>query len=240
MSLYMKGDVKRPSDDAQLETAHHTTRQQRNLVFGLGVSGLIFVPIFKSVTHLPPFMGMMLSLGVLWLITDIMHKKDDIETKRHFSVFHALEKMDVPTILFFLGILLAVGSLQSAGQLNQMAEFLDNKIGTSTENGVYLIGSIIGILSALVDNVPLVAAAMGMYPLGGMEFFEQDGLFWEFLAYCAGTGGSALIIGSAAGVAVMGLENIPFFWYVRKFTILAIIGYVAGIITYIIQYSILN
>ena len=240
MSLYMKGDVKRPSDDTQLETAHHTTRQQRNLVFGLGVSGLIFVPIFKSITHLPPFMGMMLSLGVLWLITDIMHKKDDIETKKHFSVFHALEKMDVPTILFFLGILLAVGSLQSAGQLNQMAEFLDNKIGTSTENGVYLIGSIIGILSALVDNVPLVAAAMGMYPLGGMEFFEQDGLFWEFLAYCAGTGGSALIIGSAAGVAVMGLENIPFFWYVRKFTILAIIGYVAGIITYIIQYSILN
>ena len=239
MSFYTKGNVERPSDEEN-KTAHHTTRQQRNLVFGLGVSGLIFVPIFKSLTHLPPFMGMMLSLGVLWLITDIMHKKDDIKTKRHFSVFHALEKMDVPTILFFLGILLAVGSLQSAGQLNQMAGFLDDKIGTSTENGVYLIGSIIGLLSALVDNVPLVAAAMGMYPLGGMEFFEQDGLFWEFLAYCAGTGGSALIIGSAAGVAIMGLENIPFFWYVRKFTILAIIGYIAGIITYIIQYSILN
>ena len=238
MSFYMKGNVARP-DNNEDETAHHTTKFQRNFVFGLGVSGLIFVPIFKSLTHLPPFMGMMLSLGVLWLITDIMHKKDDIESKKHFSVFHALEKMDVPTILFFLGILLAVGSLQSAGQLNEMAAFLDKEIGTSTENGVYLVAIIIGLLSSIVDNVPLVAAAMGMYPLGGMEFFEQDGLFWEFLAYCAGTGGSALIIGSAAGVAIMGLENIPFFWYVKKFTLLAIAGYIAGAITYMIQYSIL-
>ncbi len=239
MSFYMKGQIDRPSeDDDYMINSHHTSEFQRKLVFGLGVSGLIFVPIFKSITHLPPFMGMMLSLGVLWLITDIMHKKDDVESKKHFSVFHALEKMDVPTILFFLGILLAVGSLQSAGQLNEIAAFLDKEIGTSTENGVYLVAIIIGLLSAIVDNVPLVAATMGMYPLGGMEFFEQNGLFWEFLAYCAGTGGSALIIGSAAGVAIMGLENIPFFWYVKKFTLLAIAGYIAGAITYMIQYSI--
>mgnify|MGYP003333381059 CR=1 FL=1 len=139
------------------------------------------------------------------------------------------------SFFFFLGILLAVSCLQSAGILNYLADYLNNTIGN-----IYVINVIVGLMSAIVDNVPLVAAAMGMYPLGGMEFFEQDGLFWEFLAYCAGTGGSALIIGSAAGVAIMGLENIPFFWYVRKFTILAIIGYIAGIITYIIQYSILN
>jgi len=241
LSFYMKGNVERPDEgDEYMITSTHTSNFQRNLVFGLGISGLIFVPIFKSLTHLPPFMGMMLSLGVLWLITDLMHRKKDTDSKKYFSVFHALEKMDVPTILFFLGILLAVGSLQSAGQLKDMSVILDQKIGTSTENGVYLIGFLIGLLSAIVDNVPLVAGAIGMYPLGGVEFFEQDGLFWQFLAYCAGTGGSCLIIGSAAGVAIMGLEKIPFFWYVRKISLLALIGYISGAITYIIQYSIFN
>ena len=150
--------------------------------------------------------------------------------------------MDVPTLLFFLGILLAVGSLQAAGQLGQMAVFLDNEIGTDTENGVYTIGLIIGLLSAIVDNVPLVAAAIGMYPLeiGGVGFFAQDGLFWQFLAYCAGTGGSALIIGSAAGVAIMGLEKIPFFWYMRKISLYAVIGYLFGAIAYVLQNMLLN
>ncbi len=186
---------------------------------------------------------MFLSLNhllICLLLWDIIHKNDRKENRRYFSVFHALEKMDVPTILFFLGILLAVGSLQSAGQLNEVAIFLDNKIGTNTSNGVYIIGVIIGFLSAIIDNVPLVAAAIGMYPLEATGYFMQDGTFWKFLAYCAGTGGSCLIIGSAAGVAIMGLENIPFFWYVKRISLLAIIGYVCGAITYIIQNILLS
>ena len=234
MSLKVKGKFIRPETDL-METSHHTSAKQRNLVFYCGLGGLIFVPVFKSITHFPPFMGMMLSLGFLWLLTDIMHRNDVKDERKYFSAFHALERMDVPTLLFFLGILLAVGSLQSAGQLNEMALYLENNIGTDTENGVYSIAFIIGLLSAIVDNVPLVAAAIGMYPLEGSGFFQQDGLFWQFLAYCAGTGGSALIIGSAAGVAIMGLEKIPFFWYVRKISFYAIIGYICGAITYIVQ-----
>ena len=239
MSPKVKGTFKRPDTDL-METSHHTTDKQRNLVFFSGVAGLLFVPFFKSVTHYPPFMGMMLSLGFLWLLTDILHRKDNTEDRRYFSAYHALEKMDVPTLLFFLGILLAVGSLQAAGQLGQMAIFLDNEIGTDTNNGVYLIGLIIGLLSAIVDNVPLVAAAIGMYPLDGSGFFQQDGLFWQFLAYCAGTGGSALIIGSAAGVAIMGLEKIPFFWYMKKITIYAVVGYFCGAAAYVLQNMLLN
>lgn len=233
LSFRMKGEIKRP-DDSFMVNSHHTSVFQRNFVFIAGVAGLIFVPIFKSVTHLPPFMGMMLSLGILWLITDIMHRKRDADERKYFSAFHALEKMDVPTVLFFLGILLAVGSLQSAGQLNEMSIFLEKNIGTQTDNGIYIIGIIIGLLSAIIDNVPLVAAAMGMYPIEASGYFMQDGLFWEFLAYCAGTGGSVLIIGSAAGVAIMGLEKIPFFWYVKKISLLAFIGYLCGAITYIL------
>ena len=241
MSPKVKGTFKRPDTDL-METSHHTTNKQRNLVFFSGVAGLLFVPFFKSVTHYPPFMGMMLSLGFLWLLTDILHRKDNTEDRRYFSAYHALEKMDVPTLLFFLGILLAVGSLQAAGQLGQMAVFLDNEIGTDTNNGVYTIGLIIGLLSAIVDNVPLVAAAIGMYPLeiGGSGFFAQDGLFWQFLAYCAGTGGSALIIGSAAGVAIMGLEKIPFFWYMKRITIYAIVGYFCGAAAYVLQNMLLS
>ena len=233
LSFRMKGEIKRP-DDSFMVNSHHTSVFQRNFVFIAGVTGLIFVPIFKSITHLPPFMGMMLSLGILWLITDIMHRNRGADERKYFSAFHALEKMDVPTVLFFLGILLAVGSLQSAGQLNEMSIFLEKNIGTQTDNGIYIIGIIIGLLSAIIDNVPLVAAAMGMYPIEASGYFMQDGLFWEFLAYCAGTGGSVLIIGSAAGVAVMGLENIPFFWYVKKISLLAFIGYICGAITYIL------
>lgn len=237
MSPKIKGSIIKPDEDFMVNS-HHTTTKTRNIVFFSGIAGLLFVPVFKSVTHYPPFMGMMFSLGFLWLLTDLLHRKEDKDTREHFSAYHALEKMDVPTLLFFLGILLAVGSLQAAGHLGVMATYLDNQIGTDTPTGVYIIGLIIGLLSSIVDNVPLVAAAIGMYPLEEAGFFMQDGLFWEFLAYCAGTGGSALIIGSAAGVAIMGLEKIPFFWYLKKISIYAVIGYLCGAAVYVFQNTI--
>ena len=231
-----KGNVERPMKS---ENAEHytdpTTPFERNFVFFAGVAGLIFVPVFKTVTHLPPFMGMMLSLGVLWIITDILHRRKPSEIRHHLSPIGVLQKIDTPSVLFFLGILLAVASLQSMGQLGDLANALDHSIGTDTQNGVYVVGLIIGLLSAIVDNVPLVAAAMGMYEVTETGLFMQDGTFWQFLAYCAGTGGSALIIGSAAGVAVMGLEKIPFGWYVKNITLLALVGYIAGAGVYILQ-----
>ena len=241
LSFRLKGDVKRP---LKSETADHyldpTTPFERNFVFFAGVAGLIFVPIFKTVTHLPPFMGMMLSLGVLWLITDIMHRRKPAEVKHHLSPLGVLQKIDTPSVLFFLGILLAVASLQSMGQLGDLATALDEGIGTDTQNGVYIVGIIIGLLSSIVDNVPLVAAAMGMYETTEAGLFMQDGTFWQFLAYCAGTGGSALIIGSAAGVAVMGLEKISFGWYLKNISLLALVGYLAGAGVYILQNMILG
>lgn len=242
LSMRLKGNVKRPRRQESVD--HYldpTTPFERKFVFFSGLFGLILVPVFKTYTHLPPFMGMMLSLGMIWLLTDILHRRKNIEFRSKFSVLGALRKIDTPSVLFFLGILLAVGSLQGAGQLHEVAAGLDNAIGTDTRQGVYGVSLIIGLLSSIVDNVPLVAAAMGMYDLGGENlFFQTDGLFWEFLAYCAGTGGSALIIGSAAGVAVMGLEKMSFGWYLKHMSLLAIIGYAAGAITYIIQFSILN
>lgn len=239
----MKGNVTRPRKaEGKEHYINPTTEKERNIVFAVGVAGLLFVPVFKTYTHLPPFMGMMMSLGILWSITEIMHRSKNRETKSKLSVIGVLRKVDTASVLFFLGILLAVASLQSAGQLGELANALDTSIGTSTENGVYSVGIIIGLLSAIVDNVPLVAASMGMYnidpTLGGL--FATDGLFWEFLAYCAGTGGSALIIGSAAGVAVMGLENISFGWYLRRISLLAVIGYFAGAGAYILQYTLLH
>lgn len=243
LSPRMKGNVTRPRKaEGKEHYINPTTEKERNIVFAVGVAGLLFVPVFKTYTHLPPFMGMMMSLGILWSITEIMHRSKNRETKSKLSVIGVLRKVDTASVLFFLGILLAVASLQSAGQLGELANALDTSIGTSTENGVYSVGIIIGLLSAIVDNVPLVAASMGMYnidpTLGGL--FATDGLFWEFLAYCAGTGGSALIIGSAAGVAVMGLENISFGWYLRRISLLAIIGYFAGAGAYILQYTLLH
>lgn len=241
LSFKMKGDLVRPR---KAESVDHyldpTTKSERNIVFFAGIAGLIFVPIFKTVTHLPPFMGMLLSLGVLWLITDLLHKSKNTEFRNKHSVVGVIRKIDTPSVLFFLGILLAVGALQSAGHLRQLAVALDNSIGTSQASGVYTVSMIIGLLSAIVDNVPLVAASMGMYPLASSGFFMQDGLFWEFLAYCAGTGGSALIIGSAAGVAAMGLENISFGWYLKKISLLAIVGYLSGAIVYILQSTLLG
>lgn len=237
LSTRLKGDIVRPK--RAISVSHYTdptTARERNIVFFAGVAGLIFVPIFKTVTHLPPFMGMMLSLGALWLLTDILHRSKNQDDRHRFSVTAVIRRIDTPSVLFFLGILLAVSSLQSAGQLPAMALILDDTIGTNTEAGVFIIGTVIGLLSAIVDNVPLVAASIGMYPIAETGFFMQDGLFWEFVAYTAGTGGSALIIGSAAGVAAMGLEKISFGWYLKNISMLALMGYLAGAAIYIIEH----
>ena len=237
LSFRLKGRVTRPEKiDLKEHSIDPTTPFERNLVFYLGVVGLLFVPIFKTVTHLPPYLGMLISLGVLWLVTEIIHRSKNHEKKSQLSVIGVLKKIDTATIFFFLGILLAVAALQSAGQLDIVANFLQE-----TFNGdIYIINIIIGLLSSIVDNVPLVAGAMGMYDIGpictiqGELAFPQDHTFWEFLAYCAGTGGSVLIIGSAAGVAVMGILKIDFIWYVKNISLLALMGYLAGAATYIL------
>ena len=192
-----------------------------------GIGFLLFVPVFKTLTHLPPFMGMMLALGLMWIITTIIHKDKDDNVLEKFSVARALQKIDSTSILFFLGILLAVSALQSFGLLKQLAGVL-----TNTLKNDYLIGTALGLLSAIVDNVPLVAASQGMYDL---SVYPTDHPFWEFLALTTGTGGSAIIIGSAAGVAVMGIEQINFMWYLKKISWLAIIGFAAGIIVFMLQ-----
>lgn len=196
----------------------------------LGVGGLISVPIFKTVTHLPPYLGMLLALGVLWVVSELINPDMDEADKRPYTAAGALTRIDVPSVLFFLGILLAVGSLQSMGTLSEFALWLDHTLGDNR-----IIITLIGILSAIVDNVPLVAASMGMYD---MNVYPADNMIWEYLAYCAGTGGSVLIIGSAAGVAVMGMEKIDFLWYMKKISLLALLGYFAGAITYLLTYPI--
>lgn len=232
-SFFIKGEVERPEKVANL--GHHAAMPEpweKTFIFFLGLVGLLFVPVFKTATHLPPFTGMMLSLGVLWAVTEILHAKKDIEDKRGLSVVSVLQKIDTASVLFFLGILMAVAALQEVGHLATVATFLDS---TFNQN-MYSINISIGLLSAVVDNVPLVAAAQGMYPIG-IDQFAENGMFWQFLAYCAGTGGSALIIGSAAGVAVMGLEKISFGWYIKKISLYAIIGYFAGAATYYLMFA---
>ncbi|MFT6199913.1 MAG: Na+/H+ antiporter NhaD/arsenite permease-like protein [Vicingaceae bacterium] len=199
---------------------------EKKTVMYFGVGALLFVPIFKTLTHLPPFMGMLLGLSVVWFVTEIIHRRKPEELKKSFSIVGVLQKVDTPSILFFLGILLAVAALQVAGHLNQLSKFLDAEIGN-----VWVINSLIGIFSAIVDNVPLVAGAIGMY---SFEVYPKDHIFWELLAYCAGTGGSILIIGSAAGVAMMGILRIDFIWYLKKISWYALIGYASGIFTFLI------
>ena len=213
------------------EVTLKSTPLERKMVLALGVLVLIFVPVFKLVTHLPPYMCILLGLGVLWTVIEIIHHRKDEDLKTHFSVLMALRKVDTSTVLFFLGILLCVGALQSAGQLAIVANYLDDNVGN-----FYVINLLVGVFSSIVDNVPLVAAMMRMYGLD----YPTDHTFWEFLAYCAGTGGSILIIGSAAGVAAMGIEKINFMWYVRKVSFLALMGYVAGAITFVIQHEIIT
>jgi Na+/H+ antiporter NhaD/arsenite permease-like protein len=197
-----------------------TTAKERNTMFFVGLGILLFVPIFKTVTHLPPYMGMMLGLGIVWVVGEILHSKKDEEDRQPFTASHALSKIDSSSILFFLGILLAIGCLESTELLQSLSMSMNDTIGNQD-----LIILLIGLASAVVDNVPLVAATMGMYDLNS---FPSDHKIWEFLAYCAGTGGSILIIGSAAGVAVMGMEKIDFLWYLKRISILALLGYFAG------------
>jgi Na+/H+ antiporter NhaD/arsenite permease-like protein len=226
IALQMKGNVGAKVVVQKNENFTKSSRE-RNTVFWLGIASLIFVPIFKTVTHLPPYMGILFGLGVMWIFTETIHSGKDEEEKGLLSVNHALKKIDTPSILFFLGILLSIAALQATGVLSNLASWMTTAIGN--ENVIVMS---IGVLSALVDNVPLVAAAQGMYTL---DQYPTDHPFWEFLAYCAGTGGSALIIGSAAGVAAMGLEKIEFFWYVKKISWLALIGYFAGALVFILQ-----
>jgi len=207
---------------------NHVNMFEKNLVFFAGMIALLFVPIFKTLTHLPPFMAMLLALGLMWGLTEIVHRKKHAKEKGPYSVAHALQKIDTPTILFFLGILLCVSALQSSGILITWADYLMKQIPNQS---VTIL--IIGILSAIVDNVPLVAAVQGMYPLA---IYPTDHYFWEFLAYATGTGGSILIIGSAAGVAAMGMERITFFWYLKRVASLALLGYLAGAIVYILLF----
>ena len=207
----------------------NTTISERRLVFYAGLSALIFVPVFKTLTHLPPFMGILLALGILWIVIEIVHRKKDEEIKDAYSVQRALQRIDVPSVLFFLGILVAIAALESTGMLSELANWMNQKIGN-----LNLIVIAIGLLSAIVDNVPLVAATMGMYDL---SVYPTDHYLWEFLAYCAGTGGSILIIGSAAGVAAMGMEKIDFFNYLKKISFYAMIGYFAGAFVYILMHS---
>jgi Na+/H+ antiporter NhaD/arsenite permease-like protein len=202
--------------------------RENTLIFFIGTGGLIMVPVFKLLTGLPPYVGMLLMLGIIWVVADLMHRHKEDDLRNRFSASNAIRRIDLPSLLFFLGILLAVGALQSMHLLNGAAAWMDQRIGNKD-----LIVMIIGLLSAIVDNVPLVAAAMGMYD------FPADHKFWEFLAYAAGTGGSVLIIGSAAGVAVMGIEKIDFLWYLKKISLIALLGYFAGALVYLFQYELM-
>jgi Na+/H+ antiporter NhaD/arsenite permease-like protein len=227
LSLTMKGKVARPEKD---ETQRHIELKiwERNLIFFLGVGFLLFVPVFKTVTHLPPYLGVLGGLSVLWIVTELLNARRPEFESGQLSVSAMLRKIDTPSILFFLGILIAVAAMQTCGQLMMLSKSLDT-IPLQEPYKYYLITVIMGILSSIVDNVPLVAGAMGMYG------FPMDHYFWEFTAYAAGTGGSILIIGSAAGVAVMGMEKIDFIWYLKRITLLALTGYLAGCGVFVLE-----
>ena len=234
ISSKLTGDL--PPRDTVIEKNSFITARQRATMFYLGVGGLIFVPVFKSVTHLPPFVGMLFVLGALWVFTEIFYNSQMLEQAKELRLPKVISRVDMPSILFFLGILMAVAVLQCTGILSDVASFLDEKI-----HNVYWIGLILGVLSAIVDNVPLVAGVMGMYPVadpaatGYAANFVIDGTFWELMSYCAGVGGSILIIGSAAGVIVMGLEKISFGWYLKKFSWVALLGYLSGAVVYSLE-----
>jgi len=204
---------------------------ERNVVFALGLAILLAVPAFKAVTHLPPWIGILFGLGLLWAVADLMHRGKPEPERRSMVIGEVLTRIDMPAIIFFAGILLAVGVLEHAGILGALANWLDAAIGRTD-----LIVALFGLLSAVIDNVPMVGAAMGMYPLSQ---YPQDSFLWEFMAYCAGTGGSILIIGSAAGVAAMSIEKIEFFWYLKRFSLLALLGYLAGAAVYVVQAAII-
>ena len=211
---------------------HQTTPFEKNMMFFLGLGILVMVPVFKTITHLPPFMGVLFGLGILWLVGDLIHKEKDESARMPLTLGHALSRIDMGSIVFFIGILLSVATLEHTHVLSSLATWLDQTVGRQD-----IIVLLIGLVSAVVDNVPLVAASMGMYSL---DKYPADSFLWEFMAYCAGTGGSILIIGSAAGVAAMGLERIQFFWYVKKISGLALVGYLAGALVYIAQHHLIG
>jgi Na+/H+ antiporter NhaD/arsenite permease-like protein len=221
ISLMIKGEFKRIDN---LEKESIILNFEKKTVFFLGIGALIFVPIFKSITHLPPFMGILIGLSVLWIVTELLNK--DRVSEQKITVTNALRKIDIPSVLFFLGILLAVAALESTGLLSALAATLSKSVGN-----LYGIAMFLGILSSIIDNVPLVAASMGMYDL---QTLPTDHYFWELITYCAGTGGSLLIIGSAAGVAAMGIEKVDFFWYLKKISLVALIGYLSGAFMYML------
>jgi Na+/H+ antiporter NhaD/arsenite permease-like protein len=232
LSIFIKGKIENPILEEN-ESREYVPKKDRITILIAGVLALLSVPVFKTTTHLPPYMGMLLGLGFLWFYTDVRFYFNKRQDLRKLSVNRILKDVDTPTILFFLGILSGVAALQSAGHLDILSGWLADKIGN-----IYAINIIIGIVSSIIDNVPLVAASIGMYDIaqpdaiGYASFFVQNGNFWSFLAYCAGTGGSVLIIGSAAGVAAMSLEKIDFFWYMKHISWLAIAGYLSGALTF--------
>lgn len=244
ISRQLKGDLGKISQPVNKNnsSAYTCTHREQLTMFVLGICGLIFVPIFKTITHLPPFMGMLLVLGILWVFTECFYNgKKMLDRAKEHRIPHVISRIDMPSILFFLGILMAVAVLQATGILGTLAAWLDANV-----HSVYIIDILLGILSSIVDNVPLVAAAMGMYPIadptsvGYAANFVVDGSFWEFLSYCAGVGGSILIIGSAAGVIAMGIEKISFGWYLKKFSLPALLGYLAGAAVYILEVQFLK
>lgn len=224
VSFTIKGSIEKPF--LKKEEVLPIKKKEQVLIFSTGITMLLFVPVFKTATHLPPFMGILFGLSVMWILTEMLHKNKEEKHKKSLSISGVLQKIDTHSILFFLGILIAVGCLQSAGHLTDMAQLLDTHL-----DNIYLVNASIGVLSSIVDNVPLVAGAMGMYSL---ETYPPDDTFWELLTYCAGTGGSILIIGSAAGVAVMGILKVDFMWYVKHISWLAFLGYASGIICFIL------
>ncbi len=231
LSFRIKGKIENVAIP-ETKQPNQTSHFERRLILGLGIGALVFVPVFKTITHLPPFLGILFGLGILWVVTEVIHQNKNEEDKDVYSVVHALRKADVPSVLFFLGILVAIAALESTHLLANLATYMDKTIGN-----INVIVISIGLLSAIIDNVPLVAATMGMYDL---QTFPTDHYFWEFIAYCAGTGGSCLIIGSAAGVAAMGMEKIDFFWYVKKIAGLALLGYFAGAFIYMLQHYLIH
>jgi len=230
-SWFLKGKMVVSPAKVVEEHGHRakTTPFEQNFMFAMGIGILVCVPIFKTITHLPPFMGILFGLGILWLVGELLHSTKDDEAKEHLTLVRALKQIDMSSIVFFIGILLAVATLEHTHILTNLAGWLTKTVGRED-----VIVTIIGMVSAIVDNVPLVAASMGMYSLAQ---YPPDSFLWEFMAYCAGTGGSILIIGSAAGVAAMGLEKIHFFWYVKRISGLALVGYFGGIAAYIVQYK---
>ena len=234
LSLSLKGQLTFTTEQPRTVQASDLTAMQRKIIFFLGVGGLIFVPIFKSITLLPPFVGILLVLGVLWTVTEVFYahlKAPEEKGAMQKRVAQMLSRIDMSTILFFLGILMAVACLETIGVLTMLGEGLNEMF----DGNHYLITGIIGVLSSIVDNVPLVAGCMGMYPVASSGDMAVDGIFWQLLAYCAGVGGSMLIIGSAAGVVVMGLEKITFGWYMKHISWVAFLGYLAGILCYLIE-----